>query len=51
MLEQAVTHRLANARHLFLELLKPTETIFEVVARVEAARRGRPIRDRSDIPL
>ena len=37
--------------HLFLELLKPTETIFEVVARVEAARKGRAIRDRSDIPL
>ena len=37
--------------HLFLELLERTDTIFEVVARVEAARRGRPIRDRSDIPL
>jgi hypothetical protein len=43
--------RVVARTHLFLELLKPTETMFEVVARVEAARRGRPIRERSDIPL
>ena len=37
--------------HLFLPLLAETDTIFEVVARVEAARKHRTIRDRSDIPL
>ncbi len=37
--------------HRFLELLHATDTIWEVAARVEAARKDIAIRDRSTIPI
>lgn len=37
--------------HLFLDGLRATDTIWEVAARVEAARKALPIKDRAPIPL
>jgi hypothetical protein len=37
--------------HLFLDLLRPTDTIWEVAARVEGARKDLAIRTREAIPL
>ncbi len=39
------------ADHAFLPALAETESIWDVSARVEAARKGLPIRDRTTIPL
>jgi hypothetical protein len=39
------------ADHVFLAELAQTETIWDVAARVEAARKAIPIRDRTTIPL
>ena len=37
--------------HKFLDLLTPTDSIWEVAARIEAARKSLPIRERSVIPV
>lgn len=37
--------------HKFLELLAPTDSIWEVAARIEGARKSLQIRDRSPIPV
>jgi hypothetical protein len=37
--------------HKFLDLLAPTDSIWEVAARVEGARKSLPIRDRAAIPI
>lgn len=37
--------------HLFLEALRTTESIWDVTARIEAARKQLPIKERSAIPI
>ena len=37
--------------HLFLDELRPTDSIWEIAARVEAARKALPIKERSTIPI
>lgn len=37
--------------HKFLDLLAPTDSIFEVAARIEGARKSLAIRERAPIPV
>lgn len=43
--------RAVAASHLFLDELRPTDSIWEVTARVEAARKSIAIRERTAIPI
>jgi hypothetical protein len=43
-------HEVART-HRFLDALRPTDSIWEVAARIEALRHSLPIRERSQIPL